>query len=65
MLNWIRDWWHARTRKLDLEILWPTCKRLAPSMDHARAAFAYHAFHDAGWLALGEEEIERRIEELT
>jgi hypothetical protein len=60
----LMDWWRARQRRIDLEILWPACLRLARDIDHARAAFAIHAFHDPAWLALGEDEIVRRIEGL-
>ena len=57
-------WWRARQRAIDLDILWPTCIAEAPDIDHAKAAFAVHAFHDPAWLALGPDEIIRRIEEL-
>jgi hypothetical protein len=56
--------WRARLRRLDLEILWPTCKREAPDLDHAKAAFAYHAFHDPAWLCLGDEMIVAVIDNL-
>ncbi len=61
----LMDWCHGGQRAVDLETLWPACKRLAPSLDHARAAFAVHAFHDEAWLCLGENEIARRIDTLT
>ncbi len=64
-MKWLLNWWHARQRKIDLNILWPSCKELAPDMDHAKAAFAVHAFHDRAWLCLGEAEIYERIEALT
>ena len=65
MLRWLRNLWHARTRRLDVQILWPACKKQAPDIHHARAAFAVHAFRDPGWLALGHDEICRQIGELT
>jgi hypothetical protein len=60
----ITRWWHARMRRLDLKILWPTCKREAPDLDYAKAAFAYHALHDPAWLELGEEGLMAAIDEL-
>jgi hypothetical protein len=65
ILSWPMDWWYERQRSLDLEVLWPSCRDQAPDLDHARAAFAYHAFHDKAWLVLGDEEIKRRIDNLV
>jgi hypothetical protein len=48
-------WWHARQRRIDLDILWPICRREANDLDHAKAAFAVHAYHDPAWLELGDE----------
>jgi hypothetical protein len=45
--------------------LWPTLKAEALDLDHAKAGFAVHAFHDVAWLELGGEEIVRRIDELA
>jgi hypothetical protein len=64
-MQWLINWWRARQRQIDLEILWPACREQAPDLDHAKAAFAVHAFHDRAWLALGEAEIYRRINELA
>ena len=50
LLQRIRDWWWARQRAIDLSILWPECKRLAPDLDHAKAAFAAHAYNDPVWV---------------
>jgi hypothetical protein len=60
-----RSWWRARQRRIDVQILWPSCKTQAPDIDHAKAIFAVHAFHDVAWLELGGEEIIRRIEGLV
>jgi hypothetical protein len=65
MMRWLLNWWHERQRAIDLQILWPSCRDLAPDLDHARAAFAVHAFHDRAWMSLGEDEIIRRIDRLT
>ena len=51
----ILSWWHARLRRIDMEILWPTCKAQANDLDHAKAAFAVHAYHDPAWLELGDD----------
>jgi hypothetical protein len=63
---WVRvmDWWHARQRSIDLQVLWPACKANAKDIDHAKAAFAVHAFNDRAWVCLSEEEIKRRIDAL-
>ena len=57
----IMNWWRARQRKIDLEILWPICCKGANDLDHAKAAFATHAFNDPAWQALGERELYRFI----
>jgi hypothetical protein len=67
-LTWLLDKWYTRLRDIDMTMLWPTCmaeaKRQGLTIDHACAAFAYHAFHDKAWLVLGEAEIFRRIDAL-
>ena len=60
----IKGLWYARVRRIDLDVLWPICKAGANDLDHAKAAFATHAFNDPAWQALGEAEIFRRIDEL-
>lgn len=64
MFNWLRSHWQARQRAIDLDVLWPACRANAPDLDHARAVFALHAFHDPAWLALGYDEVVRRIDAL-
>lgn len=61
MIRWLISLWRKRQRAIDLDVLWPACKQEAPDLDHAKAAFAVHAFHDPAWLALGKDEIRRRI----
>lgn len=63
-LNWLLDLYYARLRRLDLEILWPTCKGLAPDLDHAKACFATHAFRDRAWQRLGDGLV-KAIDDLT
>ena len=65
MIRFLRHWYYRRLRKLDLDIMWPICKEKAIDLDHAKAAFAYHAFHDRAWLVLGEEGIAVEIARLT
>ena len=60
----LRAWWRARQRKIDLEILWPTCVEQADDLDHARAAFAVHAFNDAAWSDFSEDDLIAFIGEL-
>jgi hypothetical protein len=57
MIDWLIDHWRAMQRAHDLNILWPTCKKLAPNLDVAKAAFAAHALHDRAWLCLGEDKV--------
>lgn len=49
LLPAVRSWWWARQRAIDLRVLWPECKRIAPTIEHARAGFAHHAFNDPAW----------------
>ena len=63
-MNWIRNWWYKRLRKLDMKILWPTCLEHAQNLDDAKAAFACHAFHDEAWTVLGRDEVYRIIDGL-
>lgn len=64
MMRWILNWWYARQRKIDLEILWPVCREQASDLEHAKSAFAVHAYSDTAWLVLGEAEIYRIIDTL-
>lgn len=64
-MRWILGFWYNRTRKLDLEILWPICKKQAKDLDSAKAAFAVHAYNDPGWLFLGKDNIYKIIDELN
>jgi hypothetical protein len=57
--------WYARLRAIDVQILWPSCVKAAKgNLDHAKGAFAMHAIRDPAWLALGEAEMIRRIDQL-
>lgn len=60
----IMKWWRARQRKVDLAILWPVCVENAPDLDHAKAAFAVHAFSDPAWQDFNDDELKRFIDGL-
>lgn len=64
MIRWLLNWYNARRRAIDLEILWPICKEKATDLDHAKAAFAVHAFNDPAWMCLGHDEVYSRIDAL-
>jgi len=64
MINWLLSIWYARCRKIDMEILWPICLKHAPDLDHAKMAFAVHAFNDPAWLFLGRDAVYRFIDDL-
>ncbi len=64
-MRWLKHWWYARLRQIDLEILWPICKQKSRSLDVAKASFAVHAMQDPAWLVLGDEAIGDFIERLS
>jgi hypothetical protein len=49
---------------MDLLLLWPACKEQARDLDHAKAAFAVHAFNDPAWVRFYEGDLCRVINEL-
>ena len=71
MIRWLMGFWYARLRQIDLNILWPICKREASNhrpddwLNHAKGAFALHCLHDRAWTVLGDDEVIRRIDALT
>jgi hypothetical protein len=64
MIRWLQGLWYARLRKIDMDVLWPTCAAQAHDLDHAKAAFAVHAFNDPAWQFLGEDATRRFIDDL-
>ena len=64
MIGGIIRWWHKRQRDIDLQCLWPSCCELAPDLDHAKMAFAMHAFHDHAWMEMGESNVKAFIDRL-
>lgn len=63
-IRWLVRLWHKRQRDIDIQLLWPTCRDVAPEIDVARAAFACHALHDSAWAEIGEDEIIKFISTL-
>ncbi len=64
MRNIIRDWWWAKQREIDLDVLWPQCKAKADSLEAARSAFALHAFNTPAWIRHYKEELASVISKL-
>jgi hypothetical protein len=64
MISRLRSLWRARQRKLDLQLLWPTCREQAKTLEEAKIAFGFHANHDPAWQELGSAQIARVIDEL-
>jgi hypothetical protein len=69
MIRWLLHWWWARQRRIDIEMLWPACKAAAISngsdLQHAKAAFAFHAYHDPAWCKFySPQELRRQIDNL-
>jgi hypothetical protein len=65
LFDWAYDHWCASRRRIDLKILWPSCKEAAGGdLDHARALFAVHAYSDPAWNVLGTVVIHRIIDGL-
>lgn len=65
MIRWLQRYWWALQRDVDLQILWPECKRQAPNIDQAKAAFAVHAFNDPAWVRAYGADLWKVIEGLT
>lgn len=49
MIAWIGKWLRLNRRATDLSVLWPACKVNARDLDHAKAAFMFHAANDDAW----------------
>jgi hypothetical protein len=72
LIGWLLGLWRAYQRAIDLQLLWPVCKREAlaqcddPDMalQWARVAFATHAMADPAWRCLSAVEVIDRIDRL-
>ncbi len=61
----IFKWWRKNQRLTDMNILWPTCKKYADDLDHAKAAFYTHCVNDAAWTKdYDEQELIQFVSEL-
>lgn len=61
----IRKWWHARQRRIDMDVLWPQCLAGANNLAHAKVAFAIHCAHDPAWTSeMNHDEIMDFVERL-
>ena len=61
MIRYLRARWHARLRRIDLDILWPSLRAQASDIALARDAFMMHCFCDPAWASLGEAGIIRFV----
>jgi len=51
-------WWRAWQRRIDMLILWPSCRSAASDIESARGAFFVHAMLDTAWTRdMSENEI--------
>jgi hypothetical protein len=64
MIRWLQGLWYAQCRKTDMQILWPICVEQACDLDHAKAAFAVHAFNDPAWMFLGRDAVRQIIDRM-
>jgi hypothetical protein len=49
MIQWPFKIWREAQRRVDLTTLWPECKKYSHDLEHAKAAFYYHAVRDPAW----------------
>jgi hypothetical protein len=49
MIQWVMQIWREAQRRVDLQMLWPSCKRHAPDLEHAKAVFYWHTMQDEAW----------------
>jgi hypothetical protein len=61
----LRNWYWARCRAMDMDVLWPTCVAMSPDIDHARAVFMVHAMRDPAWIDFyGEQQLIEEVGKL-
>ncbi len=60
----MRNWWYAKCRATDMEILWPTCLREGGTLERAKTAFMIHCMLDPAWQVLGEAKIIEFVDNL-
>ena len=49
MFKWFFNYWDKTNRITDMQILWPSCKQHATSLDDAKAVFFWHIMNDPAW----------------
>lgn len=66
MIKWLMRAWRRRQRSIDIDILWPCCKK-ATGGDAAKARLMMlqHAFIDEAWSDQSPEEINKIVEGLS
>jgi len=65
IFRWFAARRRKRLRRIDMDVLWPTCLKAANNLDYAKAAFAVHAVNDPAWRGdYSEEEILEFIDRL-
>jgi hypothetical protein len=50
MTGFIRRWWWARQRAIDIRILWPQIKAQTATLGAAHLVFFTHATFDKAWV---------------
>jgi hypothetical protein len=63
-MKWIKGFWYRRLRRIDVEILWPSIRDRAITLNHAHRTFRMHAYQDKAWRILGTNEINRIVDGL-
>jgi hypothetical protein len=56
--------WKARQREIDAQILWPSFREQASSLEDARDAFRLHMAMDPAYSDMTAEQRDRYVEEL-
>ena len=64
MIRFFRGLWYARQRRIDLEILWPTCKANARDLEIAKVVFCIHVAQDPAWLDVDADHVVALLEAL-
>jgi hypothetical protein len=62
--RWLMGLWKARQREIDAQILWPSLREQASTLDQARAAFRVHMEMDPAYSDMTAEQRDRYVEEL-
>lgn len=63
-IRWLRDRYHARLRKTDIDILWPAYREGSNFLADAKFAFSQHTEHNFAWRNLSVAERRAVVEGL-